>query len=247
MSSSRPSVDFGWGLRGLLSLRPKSGVIVIVDVLSFSTAVDVATSRGAQILPFPYGHSDAEGYARSRGAVLARPRRAGGGQLSLSPGTLKTVTNGARIVLPSPNGSRLSRETGATPTFAGCLRNAAAVAQASSSPGLSIGVVAAGERWPDGSLRPAIEDLLGAGAIIQDMPARLSPDAEAARAAFRALRGRLPNVIRESQSGRELIEAGFAGDVEIAVQMNASRTAPFLHRDGYSSAPPDLQTNGQET
>ena len=112
MSSFRPSVDFGWGLRGLLSLRPKSGVIVIVDVLSFSTAVDVATSRGAQILPFPYGHSDAEGYARSRGAVLARPRRAGGGQLSLSPGTLKTVTNGARIVLPSPNGSRAVSRNG---------------------------------------------------------------------------------------------------------------------------------------
>ena len=239
MSPSRSGVDFGWGLRGLLSLLPTSDVIVIVDVLSFSTAVDIATSRGARILPFPHGQSDAESYASSRGAVLARRRSAGGGQFSLSPETFSTVTNGTRIVLPSPNGSRLSRETGGVPTFAGCLRNAAATAQASSTPGSSIGVVAAGERWPDGSLRPAIEDLLGAGAIIQNMTARPSPDAEAACAAFHALRDRLQDVIRDSQSGRELIEAGYAGDVEIAVELDASRTAPFLHSDGYSSASPD--------
>ena len=239
MSSSRPGVDFGWGLQGLLSLLPKSDVVVIVDVLSFCTAVDIATSRGARVLPFPHGHSDAESYAKSRGAVLARPRSAGGGQFSLSPETLKTVASGTRIVLPPPNGSKLSRETGGVPTFAGCLRNAAAIAQASSTPGSSIGVVAAGERWPDGSLRPAIEDLLGAGAIIQNMTARPSPDAESARAAFHALRDRLQDVIHDSQSGRELIEAGYAGDVEIAVELDASRTAPFLHSDGYSSASPD--------
>ena len=239
MSPSRPVVDFGWGLRGLLSLLPKSDVVVIVDVLSFCTAVDIATSRGARVLPFPHGHSDAESYAKSRGAMLARPRSAGGGQFSLSPETLKAVTSGTRIVLPSPNGSRLSRETAGVPTFAGCLRNAAAIAWASSLPGSSIGVIAAGERWPDGSLRPAIEDLLGAGAIIQNMTARPSPDAEAARAAFHALRNRLQDVIRDSQSGRELIEAGYAGDVETAVELDASRTAPFLHSDGYSSASPD--------
>lgn len=236
MSRSRPNVDFGWGLRGLQSLLPRSDAIVIVDVLSFSTAVDVATSRGARVLPFPYGHSDAESYARSRGALLAQPRSAGGGQLSLSPGTLKTVASGARIVLPSPNGSRLSRETGAVPTLTGCLRNAAAVAQAASSPGLSIGVIAAGERWPDGSLRPAIEDLLGAGSIIQCMAARLSPDAEAARSAYRALRDRIRDVIRDSQSGRELIEAGHAGDVEIAIEADISGATPLLREDAYVDA-----------
>ena len=240
MRPSRPDVDFGWGLKGLESLLAKSDAIVIVDVLSFSTAVDIATSRGASVLPFSYGHFDAESYAESRGAVLARPRSAVGGQLSLSPGTLKVVTSGTRIVLPSPNGSTLSRETGAVPTIAGCLRNASAIAQASSSLGLSIGVIAAGERWPDGSLRPAIEDLLGAGSIIQCMTARLSPDAEAARAAFLALRDRVQDVIRGSQSGQELIEAGYASDVEIAIEMDASPTVPLLHSDGYADASPDL-------
>ena len=236
MRESRSFVDFGWGLRGLHSLLPTSDAIVIVEVLSFSTAVDVAISRGAQVFPFPYGHSDAERYARSCGALLAQPRRAGGGQLSLSPGTLKSVTHGTRIVLPSPNGSRLSRETGAVPTLTGCLRNATAVAQAASSQGPSIGVIAAGERWPDGSLRPAIEDLLGAGTIIEFMTALLSPDAEAARGACRALQGRVRDVIRESQSGRELIEAGYAGDVDIAIEANVSSVAPLLQDEAYVDA-----------
>ena len=72
------------------------------------------------------------------------------------------------------------------------------------------------------------------------MTARLSPDAEAARAAFLALRDRVQDVIRGSQSGQELIEAGYAGDVEIAIEMDASPTVPLLHSDGYADAPPDL-------
>lgn len=218
------------------ALLPTSDVVVIVDVLSFSTAVDVAVSRGAQILPYPYGQESAAGYAEAHDAVLAQPRAARGGQLSLSPQSLNSVAAATRIVLPSPNGSMLSRETGSLPTLAGCLRNASAVARAALHLGRSIAVIAAGERWLDDSLRPAIEDLLGAGAIVDRIGGLPSPDAEAMRAGYAALQGRIASVIQESQSGEELSGAGFAGDVAVAVEEDVSAATPLLQEMAYHDA-----------
>ena len=39
-----------WGLEELLALRPFCDAVVIVDVLSFSTAADIALSNGAAVL-----------------------------------------------------------------------------------------------------------------------------------------------------------------------------------------------------
>ncbi len=49
-------VECEWGIDGAAHLAWSCGVIVVIDVLSFSTAVDVATNRGA--LVFPYGQRD---------------------------------------------------------------------------------------------------------------------------------------------------------------------------------------------
>ena len=225
-----------WGSAGVETLLEQAAVLIIVDVLSFSTAVDVAVSKGALVYPFPYGDEDAAQTAADRvGAVLAKPRRSSGGQFSLSPRSLMAITAGTRIMLPSPNGARLSLACGDRPVFAGCLRNAATVARTARqiARGGAVGVVPAGERWPDGSLRPAIEDLLGAGAIIHHLALPCSPEAQVARDAFRSARRDVGRLIRASVSGRELIERGFAGDVDIAVELEVSMCAPLLVEGAY--------------
>ena len=223
-------------MAGVETLREQSAALVIVDVLSFSTAVTVAVSQGAVIYPFPYGDRDAAQAAADRvGAVLAQPRRAGGGQLSLSPASLRTIPNGTKLLLPSPNGSRLSLAGGGTPVVAGCLRNAAAAARLAReiAGGGTVGVIPAGERWPDGSLRPAIEDLLGAGAIIHHLDMPCSPEAQVARDAFRSASDDLASMMRASVSGRELAGWGYGDDVEVALEVDVSDCAPLLSQGAY--------------
>jgi 2-phosphosulfolactate phosphatase len=155
------NVQVEWGRDGLAAQLSGSDVIVIVDVLSFSTCVDVAVGRGAAVLPFGSPGAEAEAFARTVGAECATAR--GQGHLSLSPATLAHLESGQKVVLPSPNGAALSRQTGQVRTLTACLRNAAAVARAAERAGPRITVVAAGERWPSGALRPALEDWIGAG------------------------------------------------------------------------------------
>ena len=221
-----------WGAQGVAQLAPISDVVIIVDVLSFTTCVEIAVSRGATVYPFGFRNDSARTYAVAVGALLANHRRSAAGY-TLSPASLLTLPAGARIVLPSPNGSTLSISTGATPTLAGCLRNAQAVAAAALTFGERIAVIPAGERWRDGSLRPAWEDWAGAGAIIAHLPGRRSPEAAAALAAFTAARDDLYAALCGCASGKELIEGGFGGDVRLAAGLNVSEVAPLLTQGAY--------------
>jgi 2-phosphosulfolactate phosphatase len=222
-----------WGEAGLRQLLADSDALAIVDVLSFSTCVDIAVSNGAAVYPYRRRHEAAVAYARSLGALLADHRRQQTTGYSLSPASLLHIPAEARLVLPSPNGATLSLATGQLPTFAGCLRNARAVAQALQKLGPRVSVVPAGERWEDGSLRPAIEDLLGAGAIIHYLPGTRSPEAAMAEAAFLHFRTRLAACLQQCSSGKELIGRGFASDVELAAALDQSTCVPVLTSGAY--------------
>jgi 2-phosphosulfolactate phosphatase len=204
--------------------------VVVVDVLSFTTCVDVALSRGVAVFPYPWNDDSAVAFAAERGAVLASRRAAGG--YSLSPSSLLEAPRGMRLVLPSPNGAALAQAAGvgsrSRHVLAAALRNARAVAAAARGLGGPVTIVMAGERWPNGSLRPALEDLLGAGAVVSHLDGTRSPEAAIAAAAFEAIADRLGEVIAACASGRELIELGFAHDVELASALNVSRSTPFL-------------------
>jgi len=233
------------GAEGVRRLAPVSDVVVIVDVLSFSTCVDVAVSRGATVFPYRWRDASAETFAHERDALLAvsRGETTPEHPYSLSPLSLETLPHGARLVLPSPNGATLAvlaADAGAA-VIAGCLRNARAVATAARALGRTITVIAAGERWDgDGApLRPAIEDMIGAGAILAALrPTTPSPEAIAAIAVYAAAAAALFPFIAACSSGRELALLGYAADVEIAAQQDASEVVPLLRGGAFVDSPP---------
>src|SRR5262245_55257753 len=225
-----------WGENGVRRLATGADVAVIVDVLSFSTCVEIANSRGVIVFPYRWKDESAEAFAASVSAELADVRRAGDGY-SLSPASLINIPAGTRLALPSPNGSTLSLATGATPTLTACLRNCRAVAMAAAKYGRRIVVIPAGERWNDGSLRPAFEDWVGAGAIISHLKGSLAPEAGAALSAYLSVKSDLKHTLRQCVSGRELIERGFEHDVEIASELDVSECAPTLVDNAYLNRP----------
>ncbi|GAA5032695.1 hypothetical protein GCM10023317_84130 [Actinopolymorpha pittospori] len=228
-----------WGPTGALRLAGVGGFMVVVDVLSFTTSVSVVAEAGTRVIPFRWRDERAAGHAAEHDAALAVGRRAvtPASPWSLSPAALRRAPFTPRLVLPSPNGSAIAAaavERGAG-VVAGCLRNATAVArwlvaQGFGRPRRPVCVIPAGEHWPDGSLRPALEDLLGAGAVIAALlragAGPLSAEAASARAVFAA--GDPAAAVRACSSGRELTSTGFADDVAIAVEIDASGVVPAL-------------------
>ena len=228
-------VRFDWGPVGAAAVGRDAQVLVIVDVLSFTTATTVAVERGVAVYPAP-DEEVAAALADEVGGEVAVGRRevTEGCPWSLSPAALRTARAPSRLVLPSPNGSAMASVARGV-VVAACLRNASAVAawlirrhMRGDEP---VTVVAAGERWPDGSLRPASEDLLGAGAVLAALAERdggiESPEAACARAAYEGMQS-VPDAVRRSASGVELADAGFGEDVEIAAEINATNVVPVL-------------------
>ena len=102
------------------------------------------------------------------------------------------------------------------------------MARAAAATGRRIGVIAAGELWPDHALRPALEDWLGAGAVIDALAGSRSPEAEAAAEAWQVARPSLAVRLHGCTSGRELVEGGYARDVDLAAAHDVSDVAPRL-------------------
>lgn len=239
-----------WGRRGARAAAERGDILVVVDVLSFSTTVATAVARGARIYPCGKGE-DPEAIARREAAVVAAARQdvPAKGEFSLSPLTFlnRSLNTPPRVVLPSPNGAACTRYGRDVPRlYVGALVNAAAVAHAAASAsvetGAAVTVLACGERWllpnEDGGLRFAAEDYLGAGAILARLPAALPLSSEAAlcAAAFLASRDRLSELLRGCGSGIELIARGYPGDVDHAARLDLYDAVPVL-RDGVRLEP----------
>ena len=206
---SRYQVRLEWGDDGLARLAA-SDVVVVVDVLRFSSTVTTRVAAGGAVPLDAAAHAvSLNGAATSRAAAALDP---------------------APIVL------------------LGCLRNASAVAEAIADEQrrrgarTSIALIAGGELVPADAgaaartaRRFAVEDLLGAGAIVDALGVRgidhTSPETAAAGEAFRGLRAATRHLLAASGSGQELAERGAHDEVRAAAELDASTAVPVL-REG---------------
>ena len=217
-------VHLEWGAE---ALNISGDAIVIVDCLSFSSAVSIGCMQGAKIYPYLFRQS-AKKFADRLGLACAGKRDENG--FSLSPSSLSSLHEGQGLVLPSPNGSTLSLFAKCDVVLAGALRNAGAIASYLDQQGFeNVVFVAAGERWiSDGSLRPAFEDLIACGAMISLMGAELTPEAQASVAAFKDIDENVVGAMLACQSGLELCDKGWQVDVALASEVSVDACVPRL-------------------
>ena len=232
-----------WGPPGARLAGERGDLVVIVDVLAFSTSVATTVARGGTALSYSAEELDAMGGRDHAAAALdaeivAKDRTAKTARFSLSPASLATIGPGDRLIFTSLNGAACTSAASKAPlVLLGGLTNRMAVVDAvqrllAEGTAERCTVVASGERWtsvsdePD-SLRPSIEDLIGAGAIVAALAGlRTSPEADVAAASFLASEHRLLHVLRNCVSGRELTDRGFPGDVDLAAALDSAAAVP---------------------
>jgi 2-phosphosulfolactate phosphatase len=147
-------------------------------------------------------------------------------------------TNGAAV-------ATAAAETGAV-VLVGGIRNAAATARAVMTlqerrgARTSVTVIAAGERASDGGLRFAVEDQLGAGAIVAALIDlgidHCAPDGAVAAEGYRALRRALRHMLAASGSGRELVDGVASTDRMAASGIRPATTEEAAEPDAVDAA-----------
>lgn len=162
--------------------------------------------------------------------------------LGLSRRALDATENGDTLTLDDDAAADLALAAAhdGAHVVVGGVRNAAAVAahvlevQRGRGERTSISVIAAGSPDADG-LRFAVEDLLGAGAVVAALGDRgidhASPDAAVAGEGFRALGGAVRHLLTASGTGRLLAADGAREAVLAAAARDAASVVPIV-RDG---------------
>lgn len=228
-------VQLDWGEPAAVAAAERGEIVVLIDVLSFSTTAAIALEREAEVVVGGPGAA----------SVSSAPGRRDG----LSPARALALQPGERLVLASLNGARCAAAVADREALVilGSLRNRAAVVGYLAGLGVEgrlrrVTLVACAEQRTAssgdfaGSMRPCLEDWLGAGAIAAGLEQRgltLSPDAQAAAVTYTAATAaQIGAWLRGCPSGRELTDRGFGLDVELAARVDATTSVPVL--DGES-------------
>ena len=212
--------------RELIGVDLSRRTVVVFDVLRATTTMVAALDVGVdQIRIFADVHS-ARRAARQFGndAILCGEIQClppPDFDLGNSPGLLGPGHAGKTVFMATSNGTRaIVAAEGAQTILIGALVNAAAIAKRMAGMADPI-LLCAGTNG-----QVAMEDLLGAGAVISELrsrrPIELASDAARIGARmFDCAKADLLSALTEAQGGKNVIAAGLADDIHFAARLNA--------------------------
>ena len=215
----------------------RGGVVVVIDVLRFTSTVIAALEAGAkEIIPVQDVETASKlaGPPPRRAKLLAGERKGKpieGFDLFNSPLEFEPErVNGATIIMSTSNGSRAVVEASkASRVLIGAINNISAVAR--EIEGLDhVSILCSGS---DGGI--AIEDLYCGGLLIEILGGRIADDdledaGSTALLLARSTGGNTEKLLRLSRRGKELIAAGYEKDVIFCSKQDMSVGVPEIKR-----------------
>lgn len=232
------NVDVAFLPRDLRSEQVKHRCVVVFDVLRATTTMAAALAAGVREIRVFDSLSAATEAARA----FAGKRLLCGEQnclpppgfdLGNSPGAFRAeLHRGRTVFMSTTNGTRaiVAAQAAAT-VLAGALVNAAAVAAELARQEREVTLLCAGTNG-----QFALEDLLGAGAVLSELalrrPVEESSDAaRVARRLFVACRDDLRSALADAQGGRNVLAVGLGQDLDFAARLNTLAVVPRVLLD----------------
>jgi len=242
------NVKVEWFSTGAKHAAEAGDLVVVVDTLRASSFVATALAIGAEgVLPVTTVKEALRRHGLPgplSGALLAGEVggvKVKGFDFGNSPTELLSRTGevrGRTLILRSTMGTKAiqaAKAAGADPVTVGCILNARAVAAHAHDQcvkqGRGVSIVCCG--FPPRQF--AIDDFLGAGAIIDELPEEVERDeaALAAHLAFQSAKdaGELLDVVNRGRSARLLREIGQEEDIPSCLQLNRYDVLPLMRGD----------------
>jgi 2-phosphosulfolactate phosphatase len=224
-----------WGPTGVREAIARNDLVVVVDVLRFSSTVTTAVANGFTIIPLSDPRK-AERLSIDTGMPVSG--KTGVARYSLSPLDYVNPKQVEELILVSSNGGACVEEIpGGGTGFIGCFLNARTLGRVmrgiSEREGRNVTVVAAGEVPEDQAdgplaLRFAIEDYLACGLIFFELKLGLTADATLCMRAYESSKMDYLDLIKRSESGRYLITRGHEYDISHCVQRSIYEIVPVI-------------------
>jgi 2-phosphosulfolactate phosphatase len=245
-------VDVFFGAAQLPPAHVTGRVVAVVDVLRASTTIAVALANGAKNV-VPVESSD-EAILRSKAFERAAVLLCGERKLQAIPGFdagnsplefTREVVDGKTVLLTTTNGTpALLATQGARDVVVASFVNFSAVLamlRAALRGGADVSIICAGQ-----DRQFALEDAACAGRYARYITNRITDvemndGARASALLDRRYGDRLDKLFADSAHGRALVDAGFAGDLEVCAAVDAYPVIPLYHDRSITKLGPERE------